>query len=512
MTRSEIGAVVFSLVLLATPAAAGDAPDAELAYRTYCTPCHGLAGNGKGINVAGMAVQPRDHTDTREMATRSDQDLFNAIVGGGPAVGKSALMPPWRAVFDDEQVRALVKHLRKLSHTDGGGAAVAAAGGAAGAGAQRVVAPGSEMLAAPAAADGGAAAPPATAVAAPAAATDVVAPSPPASVKARYPKGELREIEIRVEERELEVAPGFRTKVWAFNGQVPGPLIHVREGDELKVRFVNLSSMEHTIHWHGMHQQGTWQSDGVPHVTQQPVPPGGSYTYDFIVTRPGTLWYHCHVNVAEHIAVRGMWGPLIVDPLEPTPLEKEVTKDAILMFSGWNSKLADRYGIGGHPTELRDYFSINGKSFPLTQPLRVKEGDVVRLRLIGAGSNAAFHLHGHDVLVTHKDGLPLASPYWADVVRLEEGERLDAIVRMDNPGLWMTHDHVDGHVTNSGKDMGGSMLIFEYDGIERPPWYVWKQKQYDPNFYYSDSLKAGYGIFEHAGFRGAEPGAAAKQP
>ena len=120
MTRSEIGAVVFSLVLLATPAAAGDATDAELAYRTYCTPCHGLAGNGKGINVAGMAVQPRDHTDTREMATRSDQDLFNAIVGGGPAVGKSALMPPWRAVFDDEQVRALVKHLRKLSHTDGG--------------------------------------------------------------------------------------------------------------------------------------------------------------------------------------------------------------------------------------------------------------------------------------------------------------------------------------------------------------------------------------------------------
>jgi FtsP/CotA-like multicopper oxidase with cupredoxin domain len=286
----------------------------------------------------------------------------------------------------------------------------------------------------------------------------------------------------------------------------------VREGDEVKVKFTNLSSMEHTIHWHGMHQRGTWQSDGVPDVNQRPVPPGGSYVYHFIATRPGSLWYHCHVNVAEHIAIRGMWGPLVVDPLEPTPLEKTVTKDAILMFSGWNSTLADRYGVGGHPSEVRDYYSINGKSFPLTQPLRVREGDVLRLRLFGAGADAAFHLHGHDVLVTHKDGMPLASPYWADVVHVGEGERYDLIVRMDNPGIWMTHDHVDGHVTNSGKDMGGSMLVVEYEGVEKPPWYVWKSKQYDPNFYYSESLKAGYGLFDHPGFRGAGAPGGAPQP
>ncbi len=434
------------------------------------------------------------------MGTRSDQDLFNAITGGGPAVGKSALMPPWRGVIDDELAWALVRHLRKLSRTEGGaGGVVPAAAKEAAPAAQPQAAPQQPAQPQPAA-------PPAPAVAP--GPMDVVAPPPPAKVKRNFPEGKLREFEIRVEEREIEVAPGFRAKVWAFNGQVSGPLIHVRQGDEVKVRFVNLSSMEHTIHWHGMHQQGTWQSDGVPGVTQQPVPPGGSFLYHFIATRPGTLWYHCHVNVAEHIAIRGMWGPLIVDPLEPTPLEKEVTKDAILMFSGWNSQLADRFGVGGHPTELRDYFSINGKSFPLTQPLRVREGDVVRLRLIGAGANAAFHLHGHDVLVTHKDGLPLESPYWADVVRLEEGERIDVIVRMDNPGIWMTHDHVDGHVTNSGKDMGGSMLIFEYEGIEKPDWYVWKDKPYDPNFYYSESLKAGYGLFEHPGFQGAEPGTA----
>ncbi|HPG28677.1 MAG TPA: multicopper oxidase domain-containing protein, partial [Myxococcota bacterium] len=430
-------------------------PEGARLYRTYCTACHGLDGDGRGLNVPALSVQPRDHTDVREMATRSDQELRTAISQGGPGVGKSVLMPPWQGVLSDDQIGSLVRHLRTLSGTDsrGDGALVASANAvsvaSAGDAPKRQVDPGRA-----AAAPRVTVAPPISRAAPVTAqaddALDVVAPPPPASLKKKYRRGQLREFEIRVEETEIEVAPGFNAKVWAFNGQVPGPLLRVREGDEVKIKFVNLSTMDHTIHWHGMHQQGTWQSDGVPNVTQEPVPPGGSFTYHFIATRTGTLWYHCHVNVAEHVAIRGMWGPFVVDPIEPTALEKQVTKDAILMFSGWSSKFADRYGVGGHPAELRDYFSINGKSFPLTQPLRVEEGDVVRLRIFGAGAEVGFHLHGHDVLVTHKDGLPLPEPYWADVVHVEQGERYDAIVRMDNPGLWVTHDHVDEHVTNAG--------------------------------------------------------------
>jgi cytochrome c553 len=501
-TRHRIAVWISFAIVWSVSAAAADDEGAELIYRTYCTACHGLAGNGKGLNVPALAVQPRDHTDSREMATRSDQELFDAITGGGPAVGKSVLMPPWRALLSDDQVWSLVRHLRELSNTQPSDSGIELASAEA-----------REPAAAPVPAVRNASIPSQTRTeaAAPASSpaatneSDVVAPPPPASLKKKYRKSVLREFEIRVEETEVEVAPGFTAKVWAFNGQVPGPLLRVREGDEVKVKFVNLTTMDHTIHWHGMHQQGTWQSDGVPNVTQLPVPPGGSFTYHFIATRPGTLWYHCHVNVAEHIAIRGMWGPFVVDPLEPTDLEKKVTKDAILMFSGWNSKLADRYGVGGHPAEVRDYYSINAKSFPLTQPLRVKKGDIVRLRLFGAGAEAGFHLHGHDVLVTHKDGLPLPAPYRADVVHVEQGERYDLIVEMDNPGLWITHDHVDDHVTNAGKDMGGSMMIFEYEEIEKPDWYAWKDKQYDPDFYYTESLKKGPGLFDHPGFRGSDP-------
>ena len=486
--------VVLAIAVIASAAVAVAQPDGDLLYRAYCTTCHGMAGNGKGLNVPDMTIQPRDHTDASEMGARTDEELARAIANGGTAVGKSVLMPPWGAILDDAEVAALVAHLRKLSRTQGDSAQT---GRAADVSATSDTHPHSDA-AAPMAS---------TTMPAVAAASDPVAttaPPPPDALRQRYPGAKTHHFEIRVEERLLPVAPGFKTKVWGFNGQVPGPLLRVREGDEVIVDFVNLSSMDHTIHWHGMHQEHTWQSDGVPNITQLPVPAGGAYTYHFVATRPGTLWYHCHVNVPEHVGLRGMWAPFIVDPREPEPIEKEVTKEALLMFSGWNSEVADRFGVGGHPSEKLDYFSINGKSFPLTQPLRVREGDVLRLRLFGASTDVAFHLHGHDILVTHKDGLPLQAPFYADVLHIEQGARYDAIVRMNNPGLWINHDHIEHHVSNAGKTPGGAVLVVEYEDIEKPDWYVWKDVVFDSNFYYSESMKKGYGLFEHEGFRGEE--------
>ena len=160
---------------------------------------------------------------------------------------------------------------------------------------------------------------------------------------------ELRQFEMTIEEVDLEVAPGFTTKVWGFNGQVPGPLLHVKEGDELEIVVQNNTTLTHTVHWHGTHQHGTWRSDGVPDITQLAIEPGDSYTYRFVASKVGSLWYHCHVNVPEHVGTRGMWGPMIVEPKDPLPIEKSVTKEAVVMFSGWNPEVADTYGEGGHP-------------------------------------------------------------------------------------------------------------------------------------------------------------------
>ncbi len=313
-----------------------------------------------------------------------------------------------------------------------------------------------------------------------------------------------REMTLTIEEMKISVAPDLDYKVFAFNGQVPGPLIRVKEDDDVIVHVVNNTSMSHTVHWHGVLQTDSWRSDGVPGVTQKPIKPGEKYTYRFKADRIGSLWYHCHVAVNEHVGIRGMWGPLIVDPKEPLPIEKRVTKDAIMMLSTWESENADKFGQGATPYDIEDYFSVNGRSFPSTQPLRIETGDVVRIRFYGAGGAIhTMHSHGHDMLVTHKDGLPLPQPYHVDTVLIGPGERYDVIIEANQKeGRFIFHDHVDKHVTARGKHPGGPITVMEYANTPMDDWYVWKNIDYNPDFFFTESMTKGYGLFESTKFKG----------
>jgi manganese oxidase len=317
-------------------------------------------------------------------------------------------------------------------------------------------------------------------------------------------RAEKRAFELTIEDTKIVLVENQSFHTFAFNGQVPGPLMHVQEGDDVEVTVTNLTTLPHTIHWHGLLQRGSWQNDGVPDVTQKAIAPGDSYTYKFKADPAGTMWYHCHVNVHEHVAMRGMWGPLVVEPRNPRPIEKEITKDYLLMLSTWVSKWADRPGEGGEPGDVHDFFTINGKAFPDTQPIRVKEGDLVRLRLFGSGDAVhSIHLHGHVFEVFAKDGHPLPAPYKADTILIGPGERYDIIFRADNPGRWMVHDHVDSHTVNGRKGHGGIMTVVEYEGIPNDqPWYHWGHKKFEPDFYYESALKKPLGMHEAEVFKG----------
>ncbi|HEX6994987.1 MAG TPA: cytochrome c [Gammaproteobacteria bacterium] len=96
----------------------GDPRHGEAIYKVYCTQCHGLQGNGRGVNTPDMAVLPRNHTDRGEMSARTDDDLFKAIQGGGKAVNKSVLMPAWGQNLNESQIRDLVAYLRELCCED----------------------------------------------------------------------------------------------------------------------------------------------------------------------------------------------------------------------------------------------------------------------------------------------------------------------------------------------------------------------------------------------------------
>ena len=107
--------ILLAASLLAMSAVAhAEADRGTQLYNVYCTQCHGAQGNGKGVNAAHMSVQPRDHTDTKEMSARTDDELFKVIQHGGKSINKSVLMPVWGGNLSDDDIHALVGHLRKL--------------------------------------------------------------------------------------------------------------------------------------------------------------------------------------------------------------------------------------------------------------------------------------------------------------------------------------------------------------------------------------------------------------
>ena len=117
LTGVVIATVCFGSFL--SNAAAAEA--AKDIYKTYCWQCPGMEGNGRGVNIPDMSVQPRDHTDAESMAARSDDDLFKVIKEGGQSISKSVLMPPWGGNLSDEEIRGLVKYLRELCQCKHGG-------------------------------------------------------------------------------------------------------------------------------------------------------------------------------------------------------------------------------------------------------------------------------------------------------------------------------------------------------------------------------------------------------
>lgn len=110
--RVRLAPLFLILVAGVAPTQAAESPEAL--YKTYCWQCHGMQGDGMGINIPDMSVQPRDHTDSQEMSARSDEELFTAIKKGGRAIDKSLLMPAWEGVLSDAEITGLVRYLREL--------------------------------------------------------------------------------------------------------------------------------------------------------------------------------------------------------------------------------------------------------------------------------------------------------------------------------------------------------------------------------------------------------------
>ena len=238
------------------------------------------------------------------------------------------------------------------------------------------------------------------------------------------------------------------TQVWAYDGVAPGAGLRVTQGDRIVRQLVNDLPEPTTIHWHGIRIANAM--DGVPGMTQAPVPPGGTFTYDFVAPDAGTYWYHPHRNTLEQVS-RGLAAPLIIDEAEPP----EVDRDLVLTLNDWR---LDRTGqiVDGfdnmhdlsHAGRIGNLITVNG-DFALTHD--VARHERLRLRLINAASDrifvvSALGLEGH---VMALDGMPLATPEPFADIALGPAQRadliLDVIGELGEPAYLVSEERDGGY-------------------------------------------------------------------
>lgn len=244
---------------------------------------------------------------------------------------------------------------------------------------------------------------------------------------------------------------------WTYNGTVPGPMIRVTEGDQVRIIFKNELPDETTVHWHGILVPN--EMDGIPGVTQDAIEPGETFVYEFTARPAGTFMYHSHVEADTQIAI-GMYAPFIIDPAEP--VENAADVDVTLMLSEWRVIDGETYPAMPMAGSDPNYFTINGKAFPAVETINVKKGEKVRLRIANIGAFVhPMHLHGIPFKVVATDGYPVpeAAQLTKDTISVAPGERYDIEFIATEPGQWMFHCHIIHHTTNDGVEPGGLTLV-----------------------------------------------------
>jgi manganese oxidase len=248
---------------------------------------------------------------------------------------------------------------------------------------------------------------------------------------------------------------------WAYNGTVPGPMIRVTEGETVRIILRNELPESTSIHWHGIPLPNAM--DGVPPLTQAAVEPGESFVYEFTAPPAGSFMYHSHVETDKQIMV-GLYAPFIVDPVaEVDPPDVDV----MWMLSEWRvGSDGETYAAMPMAGAEPNYFTINGKAFPNTEPIVVKMGERVRIRMANIGQfTHPMHLHGINFRIVAYDGvsLPPEQQITRNTVPVNPGEIIDIEFIADNPGVWIFHCHVLHHVTNDNVEPGGLIGVIQVE-------------------------------------------------
>ena len=265
-------------------------------------------------------------------------------------------------------------------------------------------------------------------------------------------KGGVKEFNLVAEHVQREVLPDMKFDFWGYNGSMPGPLIEAVEGDRVRIVVHNKLPEATTVHWHGI--ELPIAMDGVPGLTQDPIPPGGVFNYEFDLHQSGTFFYHSHGAMQE---VMGMAGLLVIHPREN--YQPAVDHDFGIILQQF--AILPQSTVPNSVSEEFNFFTINGRSGPYVTPMVVRLGSRVRIRFmnLSAMDNHPMHLHGHTFWVTGTEGGRIPESAWIPTnnVLVSVGQSRDVEFIANNPGDWMVHCHILHHMMNHMVSMVGPM-------------------------------------------------------
>ena len=280
----------------------------------------------------------------------------------------------------------------------------------------------------------------------------------------RAPDSPKADVTLRISPVEMEVAPRRIIKTTGYNGSAPGPVLRLREGQPVTVEVRNDTKIPEIVHWHGLFVPS--EVDGSEEEGTPMVPPGGVRRYSFVPRPSGTRWYHSHVHAGRDMkraTYTGQFGFLYIEPKEePGRYDAEV----LLTLHGWAPYLTSQGEEGSLDVAYSSY-SINSHALGSGDPVRVKVGQSVLFRILNASATEQHRiaLPGHKFKVVSLDGNAVPVPGEVDTIEMGPAERVDAVVTMNQPGVWILGE-VDDRVRNAG--MG---IVVEYaNRSEAPRW------------------------------------------
>src|SRR6266702_1391676 len=281
---------------------------------------------------------------------------------------------------------------------------------------------------------------------------------------------------LRIEPITLEIGPGVSIKTLAFNGQVPGPLLRLREGVPVTIDVTNAGPDPDLTHWHGLAIDSL--NDGAMEEGSPMIAPGKTQRYTFTPKPSGTRWYHTHAAAYGNLSAgtySGQFGFLLIEGKDqPAPYDEEVNlaihhwePSFVPMVETMREQSSNMPLTTGSDVGYK-YATINGHMLAAGEPIRVKQGQRVLMRLLNASAteNGVLALPGHRFKIIAMDGNPVPHPQSVEVLSLAVAERVDAIVEMNAPGVWIL-----GSTLERSRQMGLGIVV-EYAGQSGKP--AWK--------------------------------------